>query len=162
MGRVVQVGEEAFGSTDFEPIPAGTKLQVSVFDIEETTVQNGENVGKPQFVWTAKVTEEGEYKGREIRYNYVPLFAGAKNEWVLVSFAEAVGWKTSKESGVEVPDNLRDVLGTELVAKFGVTTSQKINPDTGKPYLNNRVNGTAKIKEGKGTPKAEKKGWGDL
>lgn len=151
MSRVIQVGTEDFGNTEFKNIPVGTKLRASVFDIEETTSKEG----KPQFVWTAKVTEDGEFKGREIRYNYVPLHDGATNKWVLVSFAEAVGWPTSPDKGVEVPDNLRDVLGTEIL----ITVGERTNNQTGVVY--NRVTRTAKIKAGGETPKA-KKSWGEL
>lgn len=166
MVRSIGVDDKALeGSGDFTPIPEGTKVRVSIFDIEETTVKRGDNAGKPQFVYTAKVVEDGEFKGREIRYNYVPLFAGAKNGWTLTAFAEAVGWKVDKETKtVEVPDNLKEVLGTEVIAKIGTTESDKVNPDTGKPYINNRVTGVRKIKAGGGGGITEPstKGWEQL
>ena len=154
MVRIIGVDDKALeGSGDFDPIPDGTKLRVALFDIEETTVKSGDNAGKPQAMYTVKVVEDGPYKGREVRYNYFPLFAGAKNAWVLTAFAEAVGWKVNREGenkGVELPDNLKDALGTEFIAKFGTTESTKINPETGKPYINNRVTGTRKIRAGGG------------
>jgi len=165
MVRSIGVDDKALeGNGDYAPIPTDAKLRVSIFDIEETTVKNGDNKGKPQFTYTAKVVEDGEFKGREIRYNYVPLFAGAKNGWTLTAFAEAVGWKVDKETKtVEVPDNLKEVLGTEVIAKIGQTESQKINPETNKPYINNRVTGVRKIKSGGGiTEPAVKKGWDQL
>lgn len=161
---IIPVGDDAFGNGSYEPIPVGTKLRVSVFEIEKTTVQNGDNAGQPQFVFTAKVTEDGAFKGREIKYNYVPLYAAAKNAWSLVAFAEAVGWKTEKGAGVDVPDNLAEVLGTEFIAKIGQTNSQKTNPETGQPYVNNRVTGYQKVK-GDGapsTPSTEPPSWGSL
>lgn len=169
MVRVIRVGDDAVSSGDFEPIPVGTKLKVALFDIEETTVKSGENAGKPQFVFTAKVTEDGQYKGREIRYNYITLDPSAKGAWALAAFAEAVGWKVTKNDGgegwnVELPDNLSDALGTEFTAKIGQTNSQKVNPNTGKPYVNNRVTGYAKLKAGGSTPAAPsaEQTWGSV
>lgn len=164
MARTIGVGDEAFGGGNFTPIPVGTKIKVSVFEIEETTVKNGENAGKPQFVWTAKVTEEGPFQGRELRYNYVPLFAGAKNEFVLVTFAEAVGWKAAKGSGVEVPDDLNDVLGTELIVKVGQRTDPDKTNDDGTPVIYNTVRGTFPLGKGGGTPAAETptQTWGSV
>lgn len=154
MARVIKVNEEAFGN-DFEPIPVGAKLKVAVFDIKEgVTGPNSKNPGSPQFEYTAKVVEDGPYKGRELRYNYVPLDPNSGNAWVLVAFAEAVGWPTSKEDGVSVPDDLSDVLGTEFVARIGQSASQKTNPETGKPYINNTIRGTQKLAKGGTTPKA--------
>lgn len=166
MVRSIGVDDKALeGSGSYEPIPDGTKLRVSIFDIEETKVQNGENKGKDQAMYTVKVVEDGPYKGREVKYNYFPLFAGAKNGWVLTAFAEAVGWKVDKDTKVvEIPDNLKEVLGTEVIAKFGTTESQKINPDTNKPYVNNRVTGVRKIRSGGGVGITEpaKASWDQL
>lgn len=167
MVRSIQVGEKALESQGaYEPIPQGAKLRVSVFDITETTVKKeGPNKGKPQAEFTVKVTEEGPYKGRELKYNYLPLFAGAGNAWFLVAFAEAVGWEIDKDTkAVQIPDDLSDVLGTEFIAVIQQTESQKINPDTNKPYINNRVNGARKIKAGAGgiTDAAEKPAWDKL
>lgn len=160
---IIQVGnEKAFGNGAFEPIPTGTRLKVSVFDIEQTTVQNGDNKGKPQMVVTFKVTEDGEYKGRELRYNNIPLYGDGKNAFVLVTFAEAVGWKVSKEEGIDVPDNLNSVLGTELTVKVGQRASTKVNPETGQPYINNTAGGYAKLKAGDEKPEAAKKTWGSV
>lgn len=161
MARVVQVGDGAFGG-NFEPIPVGTKLKVAVYEIEVVKVKSGDNAGKDQIDLTVKVTEDGEYKGREIKYNKLPLY-DSKGAWALVAFAEAVGWKTEKGQGVAVPDDVSDALGTEFIAKIGQQASQKIDPNTNQPYMNNRVTGYAKLKAGGGsTPPAEKKGWGDL
>lgn len=171
MARIIGVGDEAFSGGEFAPIPAGTKLRVSVFDVKETvTGENSKTPGQPQFVFTAKVQDEFEWvdpergpqraKGREIRYNYIPLFKGAGNAWALVSFAEAVGWKTDSKTGnVEVPDNLSDVLGVEFIAKIGAQAGQD-----GKVY--NRVTGYAKLggkTSGSATAEAPaKKSWGDV
>lgn len=159
MARVIKVGESAF-SSDFTPIPVGTKLKVSVFDITEgVTGPNSQNPGSPQFVFTAKVTEEGEFAGREIRYNYISLDPNAKGAWALVAFAEAVGWPTEKGQGVSVPDDLTEVLGTEFIAKIGQTTGQDGN-------IYNRVTGYAPLRKGGGgtPPPAEKaaKSWTEL
>jgi len=166
MVRSIAVDEKAIeGNGDFTPIPNGEKLRVSVYDIKETTIKKeGPNKGKAQAEFTVKVTEEGPFKGREIKYNYLPLFAGAGNAWFLVAFAEAVGWNIDKDTkAVEVPDDLTDVLGVEFIAKIQTVDSQKINPDTNKPYVNNRVNGARKIKAGGGiTDPAEKPAWDKL
>lgn len=145
---MIQVGDKAFGNGAFEPIPTGTRLKVSVFEFEQTTVQNGDNKGKPQLVVTFKVTEEGAYKGRELRYNNIPLYGDGKNAFVLVTFAEAVGWKTEKGSGVDVPDDFSSLLGTELSVKVGQRASTKTNPETGQPYINNTAGNYAKLKAG--------------
>ena len=165
MVRSIAVNPEALAGGDFTPIPNGTKLRVSVYDIEEGKVKNGPNAGKDQAMFTVKVTEDGPYKGREIKYNYIPLFAGAGNAWFLAAFAAAVGWPIDKETNaIEIPDNLKDVVGTEFIAVIRETESQKINPDTGKPYINNQVNGARKIKSGGDAPKGggapERPVWG--
>lgn len=169
MVRSIAVDDKALeGTGDFQPIPEGARLRVVLYDIEETTVQHGDNKGKPQAMYTVKVVEDGEFKGREVKYNYVPLFAGASNGWVLTAFAEAMGWNIDKETkSVEVPDNLRDALGTEFIAKFGQTESTKVNPNTGKPYINNRVTGTRKVRATTGgggitDPAPTQKSWRDL
>jgi hypothetical protein len=157
VGRVISVGNEAFQGGTFTPIPTGTKLRMSVFDIQETV---GKTSGKPQFVFTAKVTEEGEYKGREIRYNYITLDGTAKNAWALVAFAEAVGWPTDPKKGVEVPDSLNDVLGTEFIGKVGISTDQN---DPEKKY--NRVTGYTKVGGAaakKATQPTEAVNWGEV
>lgn len=147
MARVIAVDEKAL-SGDFEPIPDGTRLEVSVFEIKEgVTGPNSKKPGSPQAEFTVKVTEEGPYKGREIRYNYLPLYAGAGNAWFLTAFAEAVGWNINRETKeVTVPDDLSEVLGTKFIALIGTSESNKINEATGKPYVNNRVKGARKIK----------------
>jgi len=118
MGRVINVGDKAFeGGGDFKPIPHGTKVQATVFAIEEVAVKSGDNAGKPQLVVTFKVQAPGEeYNGREIRYQNIPLYDGP-GAWKLTTFAEAVGWKAGKGAGVELPDNLQSVLGTPLTIK---------------------------------------------
>jgi len=154
---MIQVGDKAFGNGEFQPIPTGTKLRMAVFDIEVTEVRSGDNAGKDQAVVTFKVTEEGEYKGREIRYNNIPLYGDGKNAWVLVTFAEAVGWVAEKGKGVDVPDNIKSVLGTELIGKIG----QRTSPTNGNVY--NTVGNYAKIKEGEAeTPKPAAKTWGSV
>lgn len=166
MVRSIAVDEKALAGNNFDPIPDGTRLKVSVFDIKEgVTGANSKKPGSPQAEFTVKVTEDGPYKGREIRYNYLPLYAGAGNAWFLTAFAEAVGWNIDKESkSVEVPDDLNEVLGTEFIAVIGTQDSQKINAETGKPYVNNRVRSARKIKAGGGgiTEKAEAPGWESL
>lgn len=159
MVRVITVGDDAVGSGSFEPIPVGTKLKVALFDIKEgVTGPNSKKPGSPQFEFTVKVTEDGQFKGREIRYNYITLDPAAAGAWALAAFSEAVGWKVTKaEEGegwnVELPDNLTDALGTEFIAKIGQTSNPaKVNPETGKPYVNNRVTGYAKLKAGAGLP----------
>lgn len=166
MARSIAVDDKAIESNGaFTPIPDKAKLRVSVYDITETVVKkDGPNKGKAQAEFTVKVTEEGEFKGREIKYNYLPLYAGAGNAWFLVAFAEAVGWPIDKDTkSVEVPDDLRDVLGTEFIATIQQVPSQKLNPETGQPYINNRVNGARKIKAGGGiTDPADKPAWDKL
>jgi hypothetical protein len=123
----IKVGDEAFGNGEFKLIPAGSKLRMSVFDTEVTTVksESSPNKGSKQLVVTAKVTEDGEFKGREIRYNNIPLYYSEKNAWVLVTFAEAVGWPVDlKDKSVDVPDNFQGILGTEFVGTVGQRTGQ--------------------------------------
>lgn len=166
MVRSIRVGADAVSSGNFEPIPVGTKLRMAVYEISEgVTGPNSKRPGTPQFVFTAKVTEEGQYKGRELKYNYVTLDPTADNAWALAAFAEAVGWPVTKIEGsddwsVEVPDNLSDVLGTEFIGRVGQTNSQKINEATGKPYVNNNVRGYAPLKAGAPAPKpTEQQTW---
>lgn len=163
MARTIQVGEKAFGNGEFQPIPVGTKLRMAVFDIDETVVNSGDNKGKPQAVVTFKVTEDGEYKGRELRYNNVPLYGDGNNAWVLVSFAQAVGWKAERGEDLEIPDNLSTVLGTEIVGTVGQRASTKENPATGQPYINNTVTRYAKLKPGEQeVDKPKAKTWGSV
>lgn len=157
----IKVGDKAFGNGAFEPIPTGTRLRAVVFEIDQVKVKGGENAGKDQLQVTFKVTEEGPYKGRELRYNNVPLYDG-KSAFVLVTFAEAVGWKVSKEEGIEVPDNLNSVLGTEISVKVGQRASQKVNPETGEPYINNTAGGYQKVRAQAEKPAAEKPTWGNI
>lgn len=164
MARVIAVGQAAFeGQGDFTPIPAGTKLKVSVYDVKEGVAgPNSKNPGSPQFEWTAKVTEDGQFKGREIRYNYVPLDPNVGHAWNLSAFAKAVGWKTDSGKGtVEVPDDLSDVLGTEVIAKVSQT------PKDDQDRIFNRVDRVFPLPKGGGgggggiTEKA-KPTWNDL
>lgn len=170
MARIIPVGDDAF-SGDFSPIVAGTKLKVAVFDITEgVSGPNSKTPGSPQFVYTAKVTDDtevqfqdgkvGSAKGREIRYNYVTLNPNSAAAWQLTAFASAVGWEAEKGKGVSVPDNLSDVLGTEFVAKIGVQTGQDGN-------VYNRISGYAKLgsSTSKAAPAAAEqapKSWGDV
>lgn len=115
MGRTINVGTEAYGNGDFKPIPSGTKAVASVFAIEEVPVKTGDNAGQPQLDVTFKI-QEGEFSGREIRYQKIPLYDGT-TAWKLVTFAEAVGWK-SDGGEVEIPDNIQSVLGKLLTIKI--------------------------------------------
>ena len=112
MGRVINVSDEAYKGGDFKPIPHGTKVQATVYAIEEVAVKSGDNAGKPQLDLTFKV-QGGEYNGREIRYQKIPLY-DSPAAWKLVTFAEAVGWP---HKPVELPDNLQSVLGTQLTIR---------------------------------------------
>ena len=113
--RVVNVSPSANQNREFKPIPHGTKLRAAVFAIEEVPVKSGDNAGQPQLNITFKITEAGEFNGREIRYSYIPLYDGP-GAWKLTAFAEALGWKI--EGGdVELPDNFQTVLGSELIVK---------------------------------------------
>lgn len=157
MVRVINVGAEAVkGQGEFKLIPVGTKVKVSLYEIEETvTGPNSKKPGLPQVMYTAKVTEDGEFKGRELRYNYVPLHNEGKDGWKLTAFAAALGLKVSEEGEVELPDEGEFVkyLGTEFVARVGQSPSQKVNPETGQPYINNTVAGVLPLKAYK--PKTE-------
>lgn len=171
MARTITVNPDAFeNSGNFEPIPAGTRLKVTVYDVKEgVSGPNSKNPGSPQFEWTAKVSEEGKFKGREIRYNYVPLDPNVGHAWNLYAFAEAVGWPiTEVEQGgrkvrnIEIPDNLNDLLGTEIVAKIGQTDPKR--DDQGRIF--NRVDRVFKVPAGGGggvtePPKADVS-WGSL
>ena len=152
MARVIAVGQAAVEQAgDFEPIPSGTRLKVSVYDITEGVAgPNSKNPGSPQFNWTAKVTEEGKYQGREIRYTYVPLDPNVGHAWNLAQFAKAVGWKIDDNGGVHVPDNLNEVLGTEVLAKI----SQTAKDDQGRIF--NRVDRVFPLPKGGGGGITEK------
>lgn len=162
MARIIAVGQAAVEqSGEFQPIPAGTKLKVSVYDVKEgVSGPNSKNPGSPQFEWTAKVTEEGPYRGREVRYNYVPLDPNVGHAWNLAMFAKAVGWPIDDQGNIEVPDNLNDVLGTEVVAKIG----QQRPDDQGRIF--NRVDRVFPLPKGGGggvtePPKADVT-WGNV
>jgi len=144
MVRVINVGAEALERGEFKLIPTGTKLRVALYEIEEgVTGPNAKYPGEPQITYTAKVTEEGEFKGREIRYNRVPLHNKGNDAFKLATFADALGWPIDDETGdISVPDNLNESLGTEFVARIGQQKSNKINEATGEPYINNTVSGT--------------------
>lgn len=164
MARIIAVGQAALGDGDFKPIPAGTRIKVSVYDVKEGVAgPNSKNPGSPQFEWTAKVTEEGEFKGREIRYNYVPLDPNVGHAWNLAAFAKAVGWPVDEDGNIEVPDDLRDLLGTELLAKVGQTDP---NRDEQKRIFNriDRVFPLPKDYDGGGGGITEpaKPNWDDL
>lgn len=145
MARVVNVGAEGLSRGEFKLIPTGTKIKVALYEVEETVTGQNAKVGpgKPQIVYTAKVTEEGEFKGRELKYNYVPIHGLGADTWKLAAFAEAMGWAVSEDGAIEVPETheLSSYLGTEFVARVGQQTSQKINPETGAPYVNNTISG---------------------
>lgn len=159
---MVKVGSESFGTGTYENIPVGTKLRMSVFDIDKVKVAGGDNKGKDQFSVTFKVTEDGSYKGREIRYNNIPLYEG-RGAWVLVTFAEAVGWDVDKASGgIDVPDNYKSVLGTELLVTVGERTSQTVDPNTGKPRVYNTAARYAKAGAAEDKPVAVEASWSDV
>lgn len=140
MARTVNVGVDALSSGSFAPAPAGTKVKATIFDIEETTVKGeGENQGKPQAVVTVKIVDDFRFdavidgktvpqnlKGREVRYNNVPFYAG-KGGWNLAAFAAAVGWDVDPEGNVIIPDEGDlgpNTLGREVVVQLGIRTAQ--------------------------------------
>ena len=138
MARVVNVGTDALGSGSFDPAPAGTKVKAVIFEVEETTVksQSSPNYGQPQIVVTAKITSDFKFqgadgttqnlKGREVRYNNVPLYAG-KAPWQLAQFAEAVGWGVDDDGNIQIPDEGEvavNTQGREVVVTLGIRTSQ--------------------------------------
>ena len=138
MGRVINVGSEAYKGGDIKPIPHGTKVQATVYAIEEVAVKSGDNAGKPQLDVTFKVQAPGEsYNGREIRFQKIPLY-DSPAAWKLVTFAEAVGWKAENGKGVTIPDNLQEVLGTQLTIKVNEDAPNQ------KKQVFNSVGGYAK------------------
>lgn len=128
MGRVIPISKNNLGG-NYEPIPAGVKVPVSIYEIEESAVRNGENAGKPQAVVTFKVTE-GQYAGREIRYNNFALYDG-KGAWATAALASAIGLPTNEDNQPIFPDNLKDLLGKQLTVKVGHRTDQN---DPSKVY----------------------------
>lgn len=120
MGRVVNVSDDAYKGGNFEPIPVGEKVTATVYSISEVPVKSGDNAGKSQLSVTFKI-QGGEYNGREIRYENIPLYDGP-SAWKLVTFAEAVGWP---HKPVTLPDNLQSVVGTPLVIKVGQRTDNQ-------------------------------------
>lgn len=171
MVRNIAVNPEAFqGQGDFAPIPKGAKLQATIFSIKEGVAgPNSKNPGMPQAEYTVKVVEDYEFqtedgrtvnaRGREIRYNYFPLDGRVAHAWQLTAFADAVGWPSSQERGVEIPDDLSDVLGTQVTVQIDQRVDRN---DPSKVY--NSVSRVAKAKSGGGGGQkpAEKKSWGDL
>jgi hypothetical protein len=124
MSRVVQVGEAAYeGSGEFKLIPAGEKLPATVFNIEEVPVASGDNAGKPQLNITFKV-QGGEFNGREIRYQKIPLYDGAA-AWKLVTFAKALGLPSDKDKGISLPDNIQELVGKPLMIKLSIQKDNK-------------------------------------
>lgn len=137
MAREVVVNPDALGGS-FEPAPVGTKVIATVFDIEETvTGPNAKNAGKPQAVVTVKIQSDFKWlgsdgkpqslKGREIRYNNVPLYGDGDNAWVLATFAEAVGWPVAENGAISIPDTheLGPLTnGKEIVVQLGVRAKQ--------------------------------------
>lgn len=163
MARVVNVGKENVRG-EFKLIPTGTKLRVTLYEVEETVTGPNAKVGpgKAQLVYTAKVVEDGEFKGRELRYNYVPLHGEGNDGWRLTTFAEAIGLNVSEDGEVELPDEgaWNPYLGTEFIARVGQQTSTKVNPETGEKYINNTISGTAPVRgdnkqKGEATKKAD-------
>lgn len=162
MGRVINVtGDNAESkSTDFQPIPAGTKVLATVYAVEETTVRSQEsaNFGKPQLDITFKVQDD-RWQGREIRYQKIPLYDG-NAAWKLIAFADAVGWP--HEGGVvELPDDFNTVLGKPLVIKVDV------EPANAKNQVFNRVTGYAPASSFKpdaagSTGASDAPSWGNL
>ena len=138
MARVVNVGKDALAGGSFDPAPTGTKVKAVVYEVEETTVksESSANFGQPQLSVTAKITsdfvfrgadgKEQNLKGREVRYNNVPLYAG-NAPWQLAQFAEAVGWGTDDEGNIQIPDEGEvavNTQGREVVVTLGIRTSQ--------------------------------------
>lgn len=136
MARTVTVNKESLGGS-FAPAPAGTQVRATIHEIEETTVKsdNSPNKGAPQAVVSVKIQDDFTFtadgkpqnlKGREIRYNNVPLYVGGKNEWQLAGFADAVGWPINENGDIEIPDEgeLYHIQGKEIVVKLGIRTSQ--------------------------------------
>lgn len=176
MVRNIAVNPEAFeGQGEYAPIPNGSKVQATIFAIKEGVAgPNSKNPGKPQAEYTVKVvedfvfthtnedgtTKEVNARGREIKYNYFPLDGTVAHAWQLTAFADAVGWKSDPTRGVEVPDDLNEVLGTQ------VTIQVEAQPDRNDPSkVYNRVRRISKAKAGGGggaTKPAESGGWGSI
>lgn len=117
MVRSVSVGDGAYGGGEFQNIPEGTRLKLSVYAVEESTVQSeGENKGKSQLIFTFKV-QDGQYAGREIRYQRIPLYDGT-TAWRLVTFAKAIGLETKPT--VQLPDNNNELLGKTFIGQIGI------------------------------------------
>lgn len=171
MGRVINVGSDNRGGGEFAPIPHGTKLQATVFAIEEVAVKSGDNAGKPQLVLTFKVQEDFEWtdakgikqnaRGREIRYQNIPLY-DSPGAWKLVTFADAVGWGRDADGNPNVPDtaDIASVLGTSLTIKVNEKA-----PDAQKRVFN-EVGGYASAADGvaatNGQSAPEAPSWGGL
>lgn len=140
MARTVTVNKDEIKS-DFELIPAKTRLKATIYEIDEkVTGPSSKNPGSEYFNYTAKITDD-QYTGREIKYNYVPLEPGAGAMRGLADFSRAVGWPvegSGSEVRFELPDDLSEVLGTEVMITVSVQKSNKLD-ENGEPYLNNRV-----------------------
>lgn len=137
MARTVNVGADALSNGSFDPAPAGTKVKATIWEISEVTVkkQDSENFGKEQAVVTVKITEDFRFtvdgkqqnlKGREVRYNNVPFYAG-KSGWQLAAFGQAVDWPVDEEGNVQIPEKEElapQTQGKEVVVQLGIRTGQ--------------------------------------
>ncbi len=169
MVRNIAVNPEAFqGQGEYAPIPPGSKVRAVIFSIKEgVSGPNSKNPGKPQAEYSVKVSEDFKFttedgreinaRGREIKYNYFPLDGTVAHAWQLTAFADAVGWKADPTRGVEVPDNLQDVLGTEVLVQVQVDVDRN---DPTKKY--NKVSRIAKVKGASTPAQAEQKSWNQL
>ena len=110
-------------NTSYEPLPAGSYI-VNIFDVELTSVKNGENAGKPQYKVQLKVAD-GQFANRRL-FTYLPLYAG-KGFWKSQSFFEALGYEVSAGNFTVPTPN--DLSGKALVAKVKIVADRDGAPE---------------------------------
>ena len=111
----INFGADAFGSSDYAPLPAGS-YNANVFEVEIVQVKNGENAGKDQFKVQFKVAE-GEFSNRRL-FTYIPLYAG-KASWKTVAFFKALGYEPKPGEPFTIPTP-NELAGKNLGIKVKV------------------------------------------
>lgn len=125
-----------------KPLPIGTLLRLSVYDVDLTHVKKeGPNKGKPMYKFTFKVLGEGVGKGRQFDV-YAPLWSGAF--FTAFRIFRALGFETPKPPAAgertqfKVPGKSK-LLGRVLGAKVSKHEQSDRTDDDGNPFINERL-----------------------
>jgi hypothetical protein len=129
-------------SSGRKPLPVGTLLRLSVYDVDLTHVKKeGPNKGKPMYKFTLKVLGEGVGKGRQFDV-YAPLWSGAF--FTAFRIFRALGFETPKPPAAgeraqfKVPGKSK-LLGGVLGAKVAKHEPGNMTDDDGNPVLFERL-----------------------